>query len=186
MAGLNLYIGSPGMGKTVAALGDAAALEKAVFVIDSAGVDLPASVSGARLYHSRREALAAYGAGFSVRYVPRSPEDFAALGAAFEAGRYAVPVVDELVHWTSANYCPESWERLCRLHRHYFTDIFLTTQQPQDVPTKVRNCATRVKIFRCSDPRALEAVAHWANPEAVAVLPPFQFYEWRLDGASRR
>lgn len=181
MAGLNLYIGAPGMGKTVAALADAAALEKAVFVIDSAGVDLPPGCRGAALHHSRRSALEAYGAGFSVRYVPKTPRDFEALGAAFEAGRYGVVVVDELVHWTSANYCPEAWERLCRLHRHYFTDLFLTTQQPQDVPAKVRNCTTRAKVFNCSDPAALEAVSHWADPARVAVLPPFQWLEWRLN-----
>jgi hypothetical protein len=182
MAGLSLYIGAPGMGKTTAALRDAAALEKAVFVIDSAGV---VKVNGAQVYKSRREAFAAYGAGFSVVYIPKGPADLEALAEGFAKGRHAAVVLDELVYWTSAGYCPPALEKICRLHRHYELDLFFTTQQPQDVPGRVRNCATRVRVFRCSDARSLAAVDQWAPAGIVGGLPPYRSHDWSLDGSLR-
>lgn len=178
MSCLELCVGAPGTGKTHTALADAAALGQPVFVVDSNGVDLPTNISGARLYPSRKAAFEAYGAGESVRYIPKNVADFDALGAGFYHGRNAVVVVDELVNWTSAQVCPDSWLELTRLHRHVFCSIFLTTQQPQDVPAKIRNCITRAKIFRCSDPNALDAISHWADVAAVAALPDKQFLEW--------
>lgn len=192
MAGLNLYIGAPGTGKTFGALHDADELVRPVFIVDSAGVVDAAhgtDPGNAVLCSSRPEAFQRYGQGQSVRYLPRSAADLDALFAGFNRGKNCVVVLDEIVHWTTAQYAPEHLQLSARLQRHYGLDLYFTTQQPQDVPARIRNCATRVKVYRCSDARALAACQQWADPEQVARLPvgapAWPFIEWRLGQVPR-
>jgi ATPase family protein associated with various cellular activities (AAA) len=188
MSGLNLYIGAPGTGKTFAALLDADALNRPVFIVDSSGVvdaEHGTDCGAAVLCRSRSEAWVRYGGGESVRYIPKDENDLNALFAGLNAAGSAAVVLDEIVHWTTGQYCPPDLLLSARLQRHYHLDLFFTTQQPQDVPSKIRNCATSVKVFKCSDQRALQACEQWAPPDIVQNLergaPHYPYVFWGID-----
>jgi hypothetical protein len=170
--GLEFYVGVPGCGKSFLALRRAAALGKPVIALDCRSM-LPPEC--APEVHTLPAALRrVFDLGESVRFRPRTvPELDGAFAAARKVGkRFPVTIIfDEPFVFLSANYCPPVMEDCCRTQRGLDLHIFLTTQQPQDIPARVRNCASAAFVFKCTDENSIKAVRSWApDPARVAAL----------------
>lgn len=170
--GLEFLVGVPGCGKSFLALRRAAALGKPVIALDCRSM-LPPEC--APEVHTLDAAIRrVYDQGESVRFRPRTVGELdGAFAAARRIGkRFPISILlDESFVFLTAYYCPPALEDCCRTQRGLDLHIFVTTQQPQDIPARVRNCASAAFVFKCGDKLSIKAVSSWApDPERVAAL----------------
>lgn len=181
--GLVFLVGSPGSGKTHKALELARAIGKPTLAIDSARMIPPAAAPGVG---SRDAALVqVYQVGGSCRWTPRTEAEFDSIFAAVERVGKRRPItvlVDELVFWTSSGYSPDHFLYCCRVQRDLELHLLVTTQQPQDLPGKIRNCASEVYGFKTVDRLALEGLRSWFNVDRVRALDitRHEFLRWSI------
>lgn len=182
--GVRFYIGEPDTGKTYLMLADAKRSKLPFIFVDSRGDGknpryLPPLVGGPFEAIDR-----AFGAGKAARFIPKSEAQVDCLFAAAEKVRVPCCIgIDELVFWTTASYCPEHLLYCCRTYGHLGPlSVLATTQAPQDVPSKIRQCPTDVFLFRSTDARAREALRQWSGEADLAALPNRKFLHWRPTG----
>lgn len=184
--GFTFYVGEPHTGKTYLALYRAAESRRPLLMIDSTGArPLPHMPP---LVNSRHDAIkAVWGRGEACRYIPKSVKDVDAIfaGCKPNAARIGVCIlVDELSFWTSSAYAPPNMEDCIRTNQHVNLDVHVTTQAPQDIPPRLRNCASAVVAFRCSDDRVLSILkGRFPNDvETIRTLPNHKAVEWKAQG----
>lgn len=167
--GLEFYVGVPGCGKSFLALRRAAALGKPCLALDCRSM-LPPECAP-EVYSLDGAIRRVFDQGESVRFKPRTVGELdGAFAAARKIGkRFPVTIlVDETFVFLSAGYCPPILEDCCRTQRGLDLHVYMTTQQPQDVPSKIRNCASAAFVFKCGDENSIKAVRSWA-PDAARV-----------------
>lgn len=126
----------------------------------------------------------------SIRWVPRSAQEFDAMAAAVlsaqaEAEKRDIPELewntDEIAAYTTAHYAPENFERVVRWHRHLRCEVRMTTQDPKDVPRKLRNCIRHVYCFRLEEEESLRVMKRWFDVEKVKKLREREYLEYHVN-----
>lgn len=184
--GTLVYVtGSPGAGKT-SWVRDRVRRARRLIVWDGKGIDW-----GERqgctvlksLHDLRALALSAGAMRLSIR-VPVTRANFEAFaGLAWVWARYrsGVIVVDEIADVTSTAKAPMAWGEICRKARAFGTDVYVTTQRPQECDKTAQGNAL---LYHCGlmadadDQRYVARRLLGGYPlEQLATLEPLEYLE---------
>lgn len=117
-------------------------------------------------------------------FTPSNDREFAALMAGVctqKTGRCAV-LIDEWTVWgMHSSYTPRPLRDGIRMHRHLMIDWHITTQAPQDLEARIRNCMTHVWAFRNTDLNAQKVLVQWfPDVEGFGVMPDKAVRKWPI------
>jgi len=181
------YAGTPGSGKTTAALRDAVALSEKtgwpIVFLDTVRVEQAGAFE-------RAETILAFcrlvwGRGRHAAFWPKEERLADAFLGACWGGRRVHAIVDEVHHWASPYRILPNLSLLLRSYRHAEVTLHLTTQSFGDIPQGALAQAPRLRIYRNTAPRTLDRLADYCglDPEKIRTLPQFEALEWS-DGFS--
>lgn len=110
---------------------------------------------------------------FKVVYQPESePEKhFEAVCRILAEVRDTVFLVDEVWHFTKANYLPEHLGKFVRAYAHYGITLIWTAQCLPDVSTSLRRCTDQWRVFRIEDSRDVAELRGRLPDDALALVP---------------
>ncbi len=177
--------GSPGAGKT-SWVRDRVRRARRLLVWDGKGIDWGPRQDCEVLQSLSELKARALGAGamrVSIR-IPVTREHFEAfcrLAWVWARFRPGVIVVDEIADVTSTAKAPVAWGEICRKARAFGTDVYVTTQRPQECDKTAQGNALLYHCGLMADADDQRYVARrllgGLAPSAVAALAPLHFLE---------
>ena len=90
------------------------------------------------------------------RYEPAALQAIMDIQAATGAAHRAAVIFDDCLDQRA--FASQLFTNLCTTFRHYRLDVYIVTQYLYKVPPTVRECATRVAVFRMTTERSLAAL----------------------------
>lgn len=122
-------------------------------------------------------------------FMPRSLEAFEQLcaGALTEkTGRIAF-LIDEWAMLCTQRWVPRPLSDGIRTNSHINVDFYITTQCPQDIESRLRNCIQEVYAFQNADVNAQKCLRQWfPDSHEFGTLPPFSVRKWPKFEAPRK